>query len=780
MEKILSSTATKGLKLIENKEINNNEMNYLSPNRFSVLSTCIEEILIKLPRLMSKNSSPKVELDDKVRLSHLKTLYGYLKLIGDYDGSKEPNLREFFHSNLQNINKLLQALISCVSFDYKSLNNFYQIETNDNNSSSMSNYIGLKTYLDDKVVFEQLSLICGYLGRSNAARLLVDELLSSDLVYLQQKQSQNGVMFIINLILVGLGQNSHESEYRSEANSIVNLVLNTFLNEFKQSSVEKLETVEDLIIEKESKSQSQLLDEYLDEERQPVNLTTTRNRKILQTCLVLESISSSSKCLTQSDYNTFLIDTLYFTLENYLNTNLLIRVVSIGCLEKLASNLGYKSIQDLLSTNYDYIMNDLILKSSKQNRTVKNSTSSKETSQEMNLTAQSSHVFVLCALLDISNSDLVPYLERLVDDYFFSIEINGANYEVLIGMCRIMIHMSKSMRNWYPIECKYISKEDDFINIDFKQLAKDKQKADYNKPFVDNLAEIDKNLNEFKENLINLDKLEDKNQDQLEDDDKNEEEESEKKVQLHVKLQSKCLTICAHLISHPFKQVRLLVLDLIKELSRNLAEHTNEFLPLVHKLWAPICQRFSYDDLIVKSKIVYLMFDLSVLCGEFISSRFCKEFLPRLCSFMSEQAKISLKSSKTASDSSSAQTPGDPTYIYSHAFKLQYSILCNIDKMCILFDIKELELENVIESILVSCLDRRQPKRLQIQAASSIKNCALIDSDIVWLCLHYVLPFNQLESTNSVEYSKFVRLRFSNIQFSDEIFLDLVDFFSTL
>ena len=100
--------------------------------------------------------------------------------------------------------------------------------------------------------------------------------------------------------------------------------------------------------------------------------------------------------------------------------------------------------------------------------------------------------------------------------------------------------------------------------------------------------------------------------------------------------------------------------------------------------------------------------------------------------------------------------------------------------MCILFDIKELELENVIESILVSCLDRRQPKRLQIQAASSIKNCALIDSDIVWLCLHYVLPFNQLESTNSVEYSKFVRLRFSNIQLSEEIFLDLVDFFSTL
>jgi len=255
----------------------------------------------------------------------------------------------------------------------------------------------------------------------------------------------------------------------------------------------------------------------------------------------------------------------------------------------------------------------------------------------------------------------------------------------------------------------------------------------------------------------------------------NQEPES-KEVQLHVKLQVKCLQLCTHLISHPYKQIRLSIIDLISELSHNLAEHTNEFLPLVHKLWTPICQRFTLDDLIIKSKIVYLLFDLSVFCTDFLASRFCKELLPRLCKFMQEQSKISLKSTKVSTQSNI----GDPTYIYSHAFKLQCSILANISKMCCLFDVKELELEKVLTTSIFQYLDKRQPKKLQLLALASIENCSLIDCDIVWLCMHYILPFGLINSVDSqFVYSKNIKLKY-DYQFSDETLDRLVQIFRNI
>jgi len=289
----------------------------------------------------------------------------------------------------------------------------------------MSNYSGLKTYLDDQSVFEIISTICEYLGESNAARIFIDELLTNDLIHLEHRQSQNEIMFLINLILHGVSQ----QQKQTNMSSLVNLVLNSFLNVETSSDLQRP-------LRAEGGQESQM-----------------KNRKIIQTCLVLETISASSKCLNANEYAQFLIDTLYFALENFLNSNLLIRAVATFTLDRLASNLNYKNIQELLSLNYDYIMNDLILKSNTQNRKQRKTDTDEFTAVTA---ASSSHVFVLCALLEISNSDLVPYLERLIDDYFFSIELNNSDYEIMVGICRIMITMSKSMRKWYPVKLNFV------------------------------------------------------------------------------------------------------------------------------------------------------------------------------------------------------------------------------------------------------------------------------------------------------------------------------------
>ena len=102
--------------------------------------------------------------------------------------------------------------------------------------------------------------------------------------------------------------------------------------------------------------------------------------------------------------------------------------------------------------------------------------------------------------------------------------------------------------------------------------------------------------------------------------------------------------------------------------------------------------------------------------------------------------------------------------------------------MCILYDIKEMELENVLTTSIFSYLDKRQPKKLQLLALNSIQNCSLIDPDLVWLCLHYILPFASLNSSNNLVklvHSKNIKLK-SDYQFSNEILEGLIQIYRNL
>lgn len=322
--------------------------------------------------------------------------------------------------------------------------------------------------------------------------------------------------------------------------------------------------------------------------------------------------------------------------------------------------------------------------------------------------------------------------------------------------------MSKSMRKWYPIQLKFIqpneTTSDRFLsNLDLKSLVKAKKET---KSFSETLNEIDSSRIKIDINL-----KEEEEEVKLDENDFIPDVEEEKKeTPLHVKLQTKCLELCTHLISNAFKSVRMNIIDLISELSLNLAEHTNDFLPLAHKLWQPLMQRFSLDDLLIKSKIVNLVFDLSVYSNDFLASRFTKEFMPRLNKFMQDQSKLSLKH--------------DSTYIYSHAFKLQTAILTNLCKLCVLFDIKELDLENLITSCLMIYLDKRQPKRLQSLAVEALEQCALIDCDCVWLCLHYLIPTTTMNSEMMI-YSHRIKLKFE-YQLNSDLVERLITLFKNI
>lgn len=255
----------------------------------------------------------------------------------------------------------------------------------------------------------------------------------------------------------------------------------------------------------ESKSTSDLI-ETLDLNE---NKTTARNRMILQICLTLEVISTTSRFFrpTKKDEQQekkvnssllFLIDNLYFTLENYLSPNVLIKCVAKRSLDTLAHNAGYSSPRALLSANYDLLMNDLVLKSSALNRNRKQ--------RGGNDDEHSSHVEVLCALIRVSDADLCPHLERLVDDYIFSAQLNPNNSSLIKAVCRILMFMAQAMRVWYPVKFNFVAtstssgggeQEENSYNYDLSTLnlaefvRHSKRREDEKKSFVEVLREVD-------------------------------------------------------------------------------------------------------------------------------------------------------------------------------------------------------------------------------------------------------------------------------------------------
>jgi hypothetical protein len=166
-------------------------------------------------------------------------------------------------------------------------------------------------------------------------------------------------------------------------------------------------------------------------------------------------------------------------------------------MSELAVNLKFASIQDLLAKNFDYIMNDLILK-------INNTFKTSSAASLVNSSATNSNILILCSLIEISSREIVFYLNRLVEDLFFACDMTPSNFSLLNGVCSIMLRMAKSMRKWHRVsfdssfidqtaENETDAEEFNFAMINFKKLADSRKIKDYIRPFLEVANEMEKN-----------------------------------------------------------------------------------------------------------------------------------------------------------------------------------------------------------------------------------------------------------------------------------------------
>ncbi|XP_035697319.1 TELO2-interacting protein 1 homolog [Branchiostoma floridae] len=118
----------------------------------------------------------------------------------------------------------------------------------------------------------------------------------------------------------------------------------------------------------------------------------------------------------------------------------------------------------------------------------------------------------------------------------------------------------------------------------------------------------------------------------------------------------------------------------------------------VHQLWQPFTHRLEDTEPLVILKAFGTLCMMGRVCGDFIRKRVVKEVWPKVTTFLTNQAKISIKAG--------------PAYTHTVAHRLQSAILAGLGPLCLQLGVGETEVD-MIACACVPYLSARQPTKLQ-------------------------------------------------------------------
>ncbi|XP_050532254.1 TELO2-interacting protein 1 homolog [Daktulosphaira vitifoliae] len=132
-----------------------------------------------------------------------------------------------------------------------------------------------------------------------------------------------------------------------------------------------------------------------------------------------------------------------------------------------------------------------------------------------------------------------------------------------------------------------------------------------------------------------------------------------------------------------------------------LSNYENQLLPIIHKIWSPLCTKFNEksNDLVFREAF-NLLNTMGILSKDFIRSRLLKQVIPSII----DRLKSSSKESRNIHQ--------DSFYFTNHKYKLQSTILKNIGDLVLNLNFLEKDLYEVLNSVAYY-LDKNQPLILQ-------------------------------------------------------------------
>lgn len=128
-----------------------------------------------------------------------------------------------------------------------------------------------------------------------------------------------------------------------------------------------------------------------------------------------------------------LLDVLYPLMEKLGSRNATVCQVAYWSLGTIAMCCKYKSIEELIASNVDYLINSISLNL-----------------RHINLNPETPAV--LNAMLHYGNKDLIPFLEDTLEEVLSLIDYSSGNF--LLSLVKVLNSLTVAVYKWFPVETK--------------------------------------------------------------------------------------------------------------------------------------------------------------------------------------------------------------------------------------------------------------------------------------------------------------------------------------
>ncbi|GIY82852.1 TELO2-interacting protein 1 [Caerostris extrusa] len=500
-----------------------------------------------------KETSSKLSTNDVQKLIVLRSIQGYIQVLGNSID------RLVLSSN--HIEKFVMSLINLLEFDTSMISIVEEISTQWDISVNHNVWPKKRfLYFQNDEILVTIYNICQCLGesehRQSILNFLIEKLHASELYLLQS-------IFLIGCIVEGFPKHLDSTIEQSESiKDIIDELLSILgdVEEYKDNSAVQI-----------FKSQ---LDQFS-------NSALYSNYKLLQICLILESIAKCTKALG-TEFRIFLTKVLFNVMETAGSSNYILAHSGRLCLYCISHSCGYGSVLELIKENADYIVNGISV-------------------NFHHFLYRPEMTVVLRVVIEESDGTMLPLFSDSINQVIRILDLNQDKaYSLLIVLKTVAL----SIKKWFPPTEKEVPR---LIAEDLKMHFLKK-----------------KSLVESTENSTSIDANEE-NDIEISD-----EYDSKKEPLLHVKILSAILKRCSHLQSSKILFIQVLSLEIMEICIVALRDFELQLHPLIHQLWNPFIPRFSEDQKVILHAFRVLLviveecYDFVPLCFVKIGSLLCK------------------------------------------------------------------------------------------------------------------------------------------------------------
>ena len=651
--------------------------------------------ITQLPRIIRMSTESE-------KITAIYLLYGYLKCL-DTNG-----INYLFYS-VQHKQKLFECLIDVCAFDVHGIELLEQVSESDKityleDQHLSYNWVTKKfSYLNEEKSVTALTNCCKLISNRVEPQVLIDYLVS----LLRNSKLSPSVLFVANHFICELTTDYKETE------ELLDIYLKNINSSIENNTIERT------------------------------------NKDILRQCLLIEGLTSFLHLYDKESAHNYLLNCIFALLESVGASYQPLFETSSKCLSLVSKHFGYKCVSELIADNIDYLMNSICvnLKHFIDNQRVPT---------------------VIQVMLKYCTQDMVHLFVDAIQQII--VVIDCYHRTQALPLMRVLYSFVCTLNHYFSSNVKLI---DNNSTIHSNRRNRFENRA---QSLVEQFDHFIKN----KKIVQSLDNDSEPISDNEEEVDENETGETDKKnVPFYVELTEKILDRCIHIMSNTDSKVRLIVLNIVIEGLRCLKPFeglslfidfciplkliyyffnrlSDHLLPMAHKLWSPLVDRFADKDIIVMKRSFHCLQVMSKTCGDFIRQRTIKEVFPKILSFLSSQSKISYKKDRASA------------YRFTIAYQFQVDILCGIGSIAVDLDLVEKELWQLIVAIM-PYLSTYQPLPLQESALIALQTISESDSTSVYYYLKMTNSSDKTVSQNENKYFYDLRFGENNKEFTKNV-----------